>query len=147
MSLKARIQEDMKAALKAKETNRLGAIRMLLAAIKQIEVDERIELDDAGVIAVLKKMVKQYKDSLSQFEKAGREDLASREREELATLNAYLPEQMSEADIKSAIEAAIAESGAAKASDMGKLMALLKPRLMAEADMAEVSKLVKARLS
>ncbi|MDR1849648.1 MAG: GatB/YqeY domain-containing protein [Zoogloeaceae bacterium] len=147
MSLKARIQEDMKAALKAKETNRLGAIRMLLAAIKQIEVDERIELDDAGVIAVLKKMVKQYKDSLSQFEKAGREDLASREREELATLNAYLPEQMSEADIKAAIEAAIAESGASKASDMGKLMALLKPRLMAQADMAEVSKLVKARLS
>jgi len=147
MSLKARIQEDMKSALKAKETNRLGAIRMLLAAIKQVEVDERIEVDDAGVIAILKKMVKQYKDSLSQFEKAGREDLASREREELATLSAYLPEQMSEAAIKAAIDAAIAESGASKASDMGKLMALLKPRLAAQADMAAVSKLVKAALS
>ncbi|MCL2022326.1 MAG: GatB/YqeY domain-containing protein [Betaproteobacteria bacterium] len=147
MSLKVTIQEDMKAALKAKETTRLGAIRMLLAAIKQIEVNDRIELDDAGIVAVIKKMVRQYKESLSQFEKAGREDLAFREREELKVLSAYLPEPMSETEVVAAIEAAIAESQTAKAADMGKLMAILKPRLMERADMAEVSKLVKARLS
>ncbi|MDR0233570.1 MAG: GatB/YqeY domain-containing protein [Zoogloeaceae bacterium] len=147
MNLKKAIQEDMKTALKAKETTRLGAIRLLLAAVKQVEVNDRIELDDAGVVTVIRKMVKQYKESLVQFEKAGREDLASREREELKTLSAYLPEPMSEAEINAVIEAAMLETQASKASDMGKLMAILKPRLMERADMAEVSKLVKARLS
>jgi uncharacterized protein YqeY len=146
MSLRFRIQEDMKTALKAKQTVRLGAIRMLMAAMRQKEVDERIELDETGIIAVLDKMIKQRKDSLGQFEAAGRMDLADKEREEIETLNAYLPEKMDEAAINAAIDQAIAETGAAKAADMGKLMGVLKPQLAGKADMALVSKLVKARL-
>ncbi len=146
MSLKARITEDMKTAMKAKETVRLGAIRLLLAAIKQKEVDEQIELDEAGIVAVIEKMTKQRKDSLSQYEAAGRTDLAEVERAEITVLAAYLPEKMGEAEINAAIEAAVAATGAASAADMGKLMGVLKPQLAGKADMALVSKLVKAKL-
>ena len=146
MSLKARITEDMKTAMKAKETVRLGAIRLLLAAIKQKEVDEQIELDEAGIVAVIEKMTKQRKDSLSQYEAAGRADLAEVERAEITVLAAYLPEMMGEAEINAAIDAAVAATGAASAADMGKLMGVLKPQLAGKADMALVSKLVKAKL-
>ncbi len=146
MSLKARITEDMKTAMKAKETVRLGAIRLLLAAIKQKEVDEQIELDEAGIVAVIEKMTKQRKDSLSQYEAAGRTDLAEVERAEITVLAAYLPEKMGEAEINAAIDAAAAATGAASAADMGKLMGVLKPQLAGKADMALVSKLVKAKL-
>ncbi|MDR2637230.1 MAG: GatB/YqeY domain-containing protein [Zoogloeaceae bacterium] len=147
MSLKARITEDMKTALKSRETVRLGAIRLLLAAIKQKEVDERIEVDDTLVVAIIEKMARQRKESLSQFEAAGREDLAGREREELAILEAYLPEKMGEAEILALIDAAIATTGARQPADMGKLMGVLKPRLAGKADMALVSRLVKSRLA
>lgn len=146
MSLKARITEDMKTAMKAKETVRLSAIRLLLAAIKQKEVDEQIELDEAGIVAVIEKMTKQRKDSLSQYEAAGRTDLAEVERAEITVLAAYLPEKMDEAEISAAIDAAVAATGAASAADMGKLMGVLKPQLAGKADMALVSKLVKAKL-
>ncbi len=146
MSLKARITEDMKTAMKAKETVRLGAIRLLLAAIKQKEVDEQIELDEAGIVAVIEKMTKQRKDSLSQYEAAGRVDLAEVEKAEIDVLAAYLPEKMGEAEINAAIDAAVAATGAASAADMGKLMGVLKPQLAGKADMALVSKLVKAKL-
>lgn len=146
MSLKARITEDMKTAMKAKETVRLGAIRLLLAAIKQKEVDEQIELDEAGIVAVIEKMTKQRKDSLSQYEAAGRVDLAEVEKAEIAVLAAYLPEKMGEAEINAAIDAAVAATSAASAADMGKLMGVLKPQLAGKADMALVSKLVKAKL-
>lgn len=146
MSLKARITEDMKTAMKAKETVRLGAIRLLLAAIKQKEVDEQIALDEAGIVAVIEKMTKQRKDSLSQYEAAGRTDLAEVERAEITVLAAYLPEKMGEAEINAAIDAAVAATGAASAADMGKLMGVLKPQLAGKADMALASKLVKAKL-
>ncbi|WP_303783619.1 GatB/YqeY domain-containing protein [Azovibrio restrictus] len=146
MSLKARITEDMKTAMKAKESTRLGTIRLLLAAIKQKEVDEQVELDDAGIQAVIEKMTKQRKDSLAQYEAAGRTDLAEVEKAEIAVLATYLPEKMDEAGIQAAIEAAVAATGAAGPADMGKLMGLLKPQLAGKADMALVSKLVKARL-
>jgi uncharacterized protein YqeY len=146
MSLKARITEDMKAAMRAKETVRLGAIRLLLAAIKQKEVDERVDADDALVASLVEKLLKQRRDSISQFEAAGRTDLADIEKAEVAVLQAYMPEQLSEADVDAAVAAAIAESGAASAKDMGRAMALLKPQLAGRADMALVSKLLKARL-
>jgi uncharacterized protein YqeY len=147
MSLKTRITEDMKAAMKARESARLGAIRLLLAAIKQKEVDERGELDDAAVIAVIEKLTKQRKDSVAQYEAAGRQELADAEEFEIAVLAAYLPEKMSAADTAAAVAAAVAETGAAGPADMGKVMAVLKPRLAGKADMAEVSKLVKAALA
>lgn len=146
MSLKVRINDDMKAAMRAKETARLSALRLLLAAIKQREVDERIELDDAAIVAVVDKMLKQRRDSVSQFEGAQRFDLASAERFEIEVLSAYKPEGLSTEQITTLIDAAIATTGAASPADMGKLMAELKPRLAGKADMAEVSKLVKARL-
>lgn len=146
MSLKARITEDMKAAMRAKETVRLGAIRLLLAAIKQKEVDERIDVDDAQVATLVEKLLKQRRDSISQFEAAGRDDLAAIEKAEVTVLQAYMPEQLTEADVDTAVAAAIAESGATSAKDMGRAMALLKPRLAGRADMALVSKLLKARL-
>ncbi len=146
MSLKARITDDMKAAMKAKEAGRLAAIRLLLAAVKQKEVDERVELDDAAVGAVIEKLVKQRKDSVSQYEAAGRQDLADVEKAEIAILAAYLPEKMSSDEIAAAVAAAKAETGAAGPADMGKLMAVLKPLLAGKADMAEVSKQVKAAL-
>ncbi|HMV20984.1 MAG: GatB/YqeY domain-containing protein [Betaproteobacteria bacterium] len=147
MSLKTRIIEDMKSALKAKETARLGAIRLLLAAVKQREVDERIELDDAAIAAVIEKLVKQRKDSVTQYEAGGRQDLADAEKAEIVVLSAYLPEKMSAAEIAAAVAAAVAETGAKSPADMGKIMGVLKPRLAGKADMGEVSKQVKAALA
>ena len=147
MSLKARITEDMKTAMKAKESAKLSAIRLLLAAVKQKEVDERVELDDAAVVAVIEKLTKQRKDSVTQYEAAGRQELADVEKFEIAILAAYLPEKMSSEETAAAVAAAVAETGAKGPADMGKLMAVLKPRLAGKADMAEVSKLVKAALA
>jgi uncharacterized protein YqeY len=147
MSLKLRITDDMKAAMRARETARLGTIRLLLAAIKQKEVDERIELDDATVSSIVEKLIKQRKDSISQFQAAGRDDLVAAEQAELVVLQAYLPEQLSAAEVEAAVAAAIAESGAASAKDMGKVMGLLKPRLAGRADMGQVSALIKTRLA
>jgi uncharacterized protein YqeY len=147
MSLKARITEDMKLAMKAKETARLGAIRLLLAAIKQREVDERIELDDAQVIAVIEKMLKQRKDSITQYEAAKRQDLADAEKFEVEVLTAYMPQAMSAEDVAAIIAKAVADSGAQAPADMGKVMALVKPQIAGRADMGEVSKLVKAMLA
>lgn len=147
MSLKARITDDMKAAMRAKETARLGTIRLLLAAIKQREVDERTELDDDAVGVVVEKLIKQRKDSISQFRAAGRDDLVAAEQAELAVLQAYLPEQLSASEVEAAVAAAIAETGASSPKDMGKVMGLLKSRLAGRADMAHVSALIKARLA
>lgn len=147
MSLKARIIEDMKSAMKAKETARLGAIRLLLAAIKQKEVDERIELDDATVIAVIEKMLKQRKDSISQYEAAQRQDLADAEKFEVGVLSVYMPQAMSADEVAAIVAKAMADSGAQAPADMGKVMALVKPQIAGRADMGEVSKLVKAKLS
>jgi len=156
MGLKDRITEDMKAAMRAREADRLGAIRMLLAAIKQKEVDERIEVDDPAVVAIIERLIKQRKDSIEQFGKAGRTDLVDKETAELRLLQGYLPQALSEAEVAAAIDAAIAEvlgaaaPGTANAlgpSSMGKVMALLKPRLAGRADMAKVSGLVKARIA
>ena len=147
MSLKQRLIEDMKAAMKGGDKHSLGVIRLINAGIKQREIDERIELDDVGVIAVLDKMVKQRRDSVSQYEAAAREDLASVEREEIVVLDRYLPAKMGEAEIQAAIDAAVAETGAASAADMGKLMGALKPKLAGQADMGLVSTLVKRKLA
>lgn len=147
MSLKQQISEDMKTAMRAKETARLGAIRLLLAAMKQREVDERIELSDADVLAIIDKMMKQRRDSVSQYEAAARHDLADAEKFEMSVLQGYMPQQLSEAEIDTAITAAIAASGAASAQDMGKVMAILKPQLAGRADIGRVSGQVKARLS
>jgi uncharacterized protein YqeY len=147
MSLKQRLTDDMKAAMKGGDKDTLGVIRLINAAIKQREVDERIELDDAGVVAVLEKAVKQRKDSISQYEGAGREDLAAIERAEMVVIERYLPEKLGEAAIAAAIDAAIAETGAKGAADMGKLMGVLKPKLAGQADMGQVSALVKQRLA
>ncbi len=147
MSLKARLTEDMKAAMKSGEKDTLAVIRLINAAIKQKEVDERIQLDDAQVLAVLEKMVKQRKDSVSQFEAASREDLAAIERAEIGVIERYLPEKMDEAAILAVIDRAIADTGASGAADMGKLMAVLKPALAGQADMGLVSRLVKQRLA
>jgi uncharacterized protein YqeY len=137
----------MKAAMRAKDAARLSTIRLLLAAIKQREVDERIELDDASVVSVIEKMMKQRRESIAQFEKAARKDLADAEKAELQVLSAYLPKQLGDAELGAAVAAAIAESGAAGVKDMGKVMALLKSRLAGKADMGQVSALVKTRLS
>jgi uncharacterized protein YqeY len=147
MSLKVRITDDMKAAMRARETARLGTVRLLLAAIKQKEIDERIELDDAAVSNIVEKLIKQRKDSISQFQAAGRDDLVAAEQAELVVLQAYLPEQLSAGEVESAVTAAIAESGATSAKDMGKVMGLLKARLAGRADMGQVSALIKARLT
>ncbi len=152
MSLKLRITDDMKTAMRAKDAARLGTIRLLLAAIKQKEVDERIELDDVAlgdpiIGSIVEKLIKQRKDSISQFQAAGRDDLVAAEQAELVVLQAYLPEQLSAAEVEAAVVAAIAESGASSAKDMGKVMGLLKPRLAGRADMGQVSALIKARLA
>jgi uncharacterized protein YqeY len=147
MTLKAKLTEDMKTAMKAGEKDRLGVIRLINAAIKQKEVDERVEMTDPLVLAVLEKMVKQRKDSIGQYEAAGREDLAKVERYELGVIDAYLPAKMDEAAITAAIAAAKAATGAAGPADMGKLMAVLKPKLAGQADMGLVSQLVKKALA
>jgi uncharacterized protein YqeY len=147
MTLKLNIIEDMKSAMRAKETARLGAIRLLLAAIKQREVDERIELTDADILAIIDKMQKQRRDSINQYEAANRHDLADVEKFEMTVLQTYMPQQLSEAEISEAIAQAITSSGAATAQDMGKVMAILKPQLAGRADIGKVSGLVKATLS
>lgn len=147
MSLKERITEDMKAALRAGEKAKLGALRLLLAAIKQKEVDERIQLDDAAVLAVIDKTLKQRRDSITQFRAAGRQDLVDAESFEAEVLQAYLPAGLSGEEIEAVVAAAVAEAGARGPGDMGKVMGLIKPRLAGRADMSEVSKRVKAALS
>ncbi len=146
MSLKLRITDDMKAAMKAKDAPRLSAIRMLLAAMKQKEVDERKDLTDADVLAITEKLIKQRRDSIEQYRAANRPELADAEQFELDLLSGYLPQQMSEAEVGEAIAAAIAESGAAGPKDMGKVMGLLKARLAGRTDMGRLSGLVKAKL-
>jgi uncharacterized protein len=146
MTLKARITEDMKTAMRARDAERLGAIRLLLAAIKQREVDERIELSDADVVAVIEKMLKQRRDSISQFEAAKRTDLADKEKFEVSLLQTYMPVALSEAEVMAIVVAAIAETSAAGVRDMGKVMAVVRPRVTGKADMGKVSTLIKAKL-
>ncbi len=146
MSLKAQITEDMKAALRAKETVRLSAVRLLIAAIRQKEIDERIDLDDASVVGVVEKLIKQRKDSAAQYQAANRQDLADRERFEIEVLTAYMPKPLDQAEVAALIEAALTETGASSAKDMGKVMAWIKPRLAGRADMAAVSAKIKTRL-
>ena len=144
--LKLRIQDDMKSAMKAADKRRLGVVRLVLAAIKQREVDERIELDDAGVIAVLDKMVKQRRDSIEQYEMANREDLAGQERYEIGICQEYLPEALGEDELSVLVDAAMVSTGAKSMKDMGKVMAEIKSKAQGRADMAIVSRLVKERL-
>ncbi|OGT21134.1 MAG: glutamyl-tRNA amidotransferase [Gammaproteobacteria bacterium RBG_16_57_12] len=146
-SLKERLTEDMKAAMRARDAARLGAIRLALAAIKQREVDERITLDDSQVLAVLDKMTKQRRESIAQYETAGRQDLVDQERFELGVIQAYMPEALGETEIKAIIDAALAETGASSIKDMGKLMNIIRPKVQGRADLAHVSGLVKERLS
>ena len=147
MTLKERITEDMKTAMRAKDGARLGAIRFLQAAIKQKEVDERVQADDAVVLAIIEKLIKQRKDSIQQFQQAARSDLVEKEQAELALLQSYLPQQMSDTELDQAIAAAIAESGASGPQGMGKVMAVLKPRITGRADIGKASALVKKRLA
>lgn len=137
----------MKSSMKSGDKKRLGVIRLMLAAIKQIEVDERIELDDTRVIAVLDKMAKQRRESITQFDQAGRDDLSEIEQAELKIIREYLPEALSEAEINQLVEQTIASTGAASIKDMGKVMGMLKPKLQGRADMGQVSQLIKSRLS
>ncbi|GLC96118.1 aspartyl-tRNA amidotransferase subunit B [Cupriavidus sp. TA19] len=147
MSLKARISEDMKNAMRAREAERLGTIRLLLAAIKQREVDERTELDDTAVLAVVEKLIKQRKDSISQFQQAGRNDLADKELAEVEVLKIYMPAALSEAEVAAEVQQAVTATGAAGPQDMGKVMGVLKGKLAGRADMTAVSALVKAALA
>jgi uncharacterized protein YqeY len=147
MTLKVRITEDMKNAMRAKETTRLSTIRMLLAAIKQREVDERIELTDADVVAIIERMIKQRRESITAFESGSRPELAAAERAEIALLQGYMPQPLSEAEIDALIAAAVADAGASAMAAMGRVMAVLKPQLAGRADMARVSAKVKARLA
>ena len=146
MSLKVRIQDDMKAAMKAGEKERLATIRLIMAAVKQREVDERIDLDDSQVLQVLDKMVKQRRDSINQYRDAGRDELAAKEQAEIDVIQMYLPEPLSPDEINALIDAAIAETGASSMKDMGKVMGMLKPKLQGRADMGTVSGLIKSRL-
>lgn len=146
-TLKQRIESDMKDAMRSKEKERLGTIRLILAAIKQREVDERITLDDGQVLAVLDKMLKQRRDSITQYESAGRDDLASQEKFELALIQGYMPAQLSDAEIDAAIAAAITSTGAASAKDMGKVMGVLKAQLAGRCDMSAVSAKLKTKLA
>jgi uncharacterized protein YqeY len=145
--LKTRIQDDVKAAMRSKDKDRLTTLRLITAAIKQKEVDERIDMDDAAVITVLEKMVKQRKDSITQYSQAGRDDLAAKEQAELDLLQTYLPAQMSEAELTTLIDKAVADTGASSMKDMGKLMGVIKPQVAGKADMGLVSKIVKSKLS
>ncbi len=145
MSLKERVQDDMKAAMRAKEKERLGAIRLILAAIKQREVDERVELSDSQILGVLEKMIKQRRESLAQYQNAGRDDLATREAFEIELIQTYLPAPLSEADLETLIAEAVAATNAQSVRDMGKVMALLKDKMQGRADMAAVSARIKAR--
>ena len=147
MNLRDRLNEDIKSAMKARETERLNALRLLSAAVKQREVDERITLDDTAVVAVIEKMIKQRKDSISQYEKAARQDLADKEKYEISVIEGYLPQQLSQGEIDAIVAEAIAATGAQSAADMGKVMGVVKPKLAGRADMGAVSGLVKAKLS
>ena len=147
MSLKQTISDDMKTAMKAKDSERLGTIRLLQAAIKQKEVDERIELDDAAIVTIVDKLIKQRKDSITQFEAGGRQDLADKEKSELAVLQVYLPERMSAEEVTAAVKAIVAELGASGPGDMGKVMGAVKSKLAGKADMGQVSAAVKAALA
>ena len=147
MTLRERVNEDVKAAMKAREAERLGTLRLLSAAMKQREVDERITLDDAGVIAVIEKMLKQRKDSVGQYEQAGRQDLAEVEKREMVILQAYLPQQLGAEELEAIVAQAVSDSGASAPSDMGKVMAIVKPMVAGRADMGRVSTMVKARLA
>ena len=147
MSLKERITEDMKTAMRAKDSERLGTIRLLLSAMKQKEVDERIELDDAAIVAIVDKMIKQRKDSIAAFEQAARQDLVDKEKAELAVLGAYLPERLSAQELTDAVLAIVKELGASGPGDMGKVMGAVKTRLAGKADMGAVSAAVKAALA
>ena len=147
MTLKEQITEDMKSAMRAKEAERLGTIRLLLAAIKQREVDERITVDDVGIIAIIEKLIKQRKDSIEQFQKAGRTDLVDQESKELSILQAYMPAQLSAAEVQSAIQKVISDLGASGPQDMGKVIGALKAQLAGKADMGMVSGFVKAALA
>jgi len=147
MSLKARITEDMKTAMRAKDAARLGAIRLLQAAMKQKEVDERVELSDADIVSIIDKMIKQRRDSIAQFEKGGRQDLADNEKFELGILQAYMPQALSDDEINAEIAAAMQATGAKAISDMGKVMAILKPKFAGRADMGKVSALIRAKLA
>ena len=147
MSLKEQITNDMKNAMRSKETDRLNTIRLLLAAMKQKEVDERIELTDAQIVSIIEKMIKQRKDSISQFEKAARDDLVAIEAAEMVILQTYLPAQMSDAEVEAAVAAAVSATGAAGPQDMGKVIVMLKGQLAGKADMGKVSGLVKAALA
>ncbi|MEJ2767518.1 GatB/YqeY domain-containing protein [Mycetohabitans sp. B46] len=147
MSLKDRINDDMKAAMRARDSERLATIRLLLAALKQREVDERTTLDDTAIVTVVDKLIKQRKDSISQFQSAGREDLVAKESAELVVLQQYMPAQLSDVEVAAQVQDAIAQAGAAGPQDMGKVMALLKGRLAGRADMTAVSAQVKAALS
>jgi len=146
-ALKTRINDDVKTAMRSKDKQRLGTLRLLTAAIKQIEVDQRIELDDDQIIAVIEKMLKQRKDSIEQFEKAGRNELAEIEINEVAILKEFMPEQLSDAEVETLIDDAIATTGASAMKDMGKVMGILKPKLAGKADMGAVSGKIKAKLS
>ena len=147
MSLKDKIQDDVKTAMRNKDKDRLATLRLITAAIKQKEVDERVELDEAATLAVLEKMLKQRKDSIEQFEKASRDDLAAKEKAEVTIIQDYMPEQMSEDEIAAIVEAAVTSTGAESMKDMGKVMGQVKPQVAGKADMGLVSKLVKAKLS
>ena len=147
MALRDQLTEDIKSAMKARETERLNALRLLSAAVKQREVDERITLDDAAVVAVIEKMIKQRKDSISQYEKAQRQDLADKEKYEISVIEAYMPQQLSQAEVDAIVAEAIAATGAKSAADMGKVMGVVKPKLAGRADMGRVSGLVKAKLA
>ncbi|MEY3622061.1 MAG: hypothetical protein RL132_1143 [Pseudomonadota bacterium] len=147
MSLKEKLQDDIKAAMRAKEGDKLTTLRLITAAIKQKEVDERIELTDPAVLSILEKMIKQRKDSIAQFQLGGRQDLVDKEQAELALLMAYMPAQMSEAEIAQVIETAVLQANATGPQDMGKVMALIKPLLVGKADMGLVSQILKTRLA
>ncbi len=147
MALREQLNEDIKTAMKAREAEKLAALRLILSAVKQREVDERITLDDAGVIAVAEKMIKQRKDSIAQFEKAARQDLIDKEKFEISVIEAYLPQQLSAAEVDAIIAEAVASTGAKGPADMGKVMGVVKPKLAGKADMGKVSGLVKAKLA
>ncbi|MCU7844576.1 MAG: GatB/YqeY domain-containing protein [Candidatus Thiodiazotropha sp. (ex Monitilora ramsayi)] len=145
--LKSRIQDDVKTAMKAKDKDRLTTLRLITAAIKQREVDERIDMDDTQVLAVLEKMIKQRRDSISQYESAGRQELADQEKKEIAIIEVYMPEGLSDDEVAAMIDEAVSETGAASIRDMGKVMGVLKPKMQGRADMGKVSGLVKQKLS
>ena len=147
MALREQLNEDIKTAMKARETERLGALRLLSAAVKQREVDERITVDDAGLIAIVEKEIKKRRESIAQYEKAQRQDLADKEKFEISVIEAYMPQQLSQAEVEAIVADAVASTGAKGPADMGKVMGVVKPKLAGKADMGKVSAMVKAKLA